>query len=145
MTAMKMDFKWLGSKKQIAYERSGGDEGALRLANNCKRLMTPYVPARDLVLSQKVRTYVKNGAGLIHYASPYAHYQYEGIMYLSSRNGSSWAREGEHKVPARPRRELKQSKASHALATSHWDKAMWTARGDDVIRSYQRWLNRRPR
>ena len=142
---MKLDFKWLGSKRQIAYERSGGDEGALRLANNCKRLMEPYVPARNLVLAQNVRTYVKDGTGVIHYESPYAHYQYEGILYVSSKTGSPWARHGEHKVPARPRRELKQSKARHPLATSHWDKAMWTARGDEVVRAYQRWLNRRPR
>ena len=140
---MDLRIDWLRPTDRIAYERSGGDAGRLYLAQTCKRLMDKYVPARNLVLAQNVRVYVEKKEGIVHYLSPYAHYQYEGILYVSSINGSAWARHGEYKVKASPEKALEQSKARHPLATSKWDKAMWAARKDDVISSYQRWLNRR--
>ena len=42
------------------------------------RLADPYVPFDSGLLSQNVRGI---GTGLIEYASPYAHYMYEGIVY----------------------------------------------------------------
>lgn len=139
---MKLTFNWNRPVNTIAYEASGGKDGRLWLANECKRLMDPYVPARNLVLAQNVRTYVEGDHGVVHYNSPYAHYQYEGLLYVSSKNGSSWARSGEYKVKADPEKNLKHDKSRHPLATSHWDKAMWTARGEEVIRAYQNWLRR---
>ena len=140
---MKLSFHWNLPESRITYERSGGDEGRLYLANTCKRLMDKYVPFKMGVLSQNVRTYVKNKKGIVHYISPYAHYQFEGILYVSSKTGSSWARSGEYKVKASPETELVHDKHRHPLATSHWDKAMMTARKDDVALSYQRWLKKK--
>lgn len=140
---MRVTFGWNRPLSTIAYERSGGDEGRLYLANTCKRFMDKYVPFKMGVLSQNVRIYVRNQTGYIVYNSPYAHYQFEGILYVSSKNGSAWASAGEHKVKAQPERSLEYSKARHPLATSHWDKAMMTARKADLTASYQRWLRRR--
>lgn len=137
---MKLTFKWNEDRDQIAYDRSGGKDGRLFLANEMKRLMDPYVPANNLVLAQNVRTYVSGEDGIVHYLSPYAHYQYKGILYVSSLNGSAWASKGEYKVPAEPEKKLEHSKFRHPLATSEWDKAMWTARRNDIMRSYQAWL-----
>ena len=139
---MGVNLEWKQPKKQTAYKCSGGDPVQLFLANEAKRLMDPYVPARNLVLAQNVRTYVEDGAGHVHYISPYAHYQYEGLLYVSSRNGSAWARMGEYKVKARPEKKLVQSKARHPLATSQWDKAMMAARKDDLARAVQRYLDK---
>lgn len=138
---MKMDFHWNKPVDQIAYDRSGGDSGRLFLANESKRLMDPYVPALNLVLAQNVRTYVEDQRGIIHYNSPYAHYQYEGILYVSSKNGSAWAAQGEHKVPTD--RKLTYGKSRHPLATDHWDRAMMIARKSDLVSAYQSWLKRR--
>lgn len=138
---MQLNFKWNHPTSEIAYQRSGGDQGRLFLANEAKRLMDPYVPALNLVLAQNVRTYVEDQRGIVHYNSPYAHYQYEGILYVSSLTGSPWASQGEHKVPTD--RLLKHSKFRHPLATSHWDKAMTAARKSDLVQSYQRWLKGR--
>lgn len=140
---MKADFIWNRPVSEIAYERSGGDSGRLFLANECKRLMDPYVPARNLVLAQNVKVFVQDQHGYVHYRSPYAHYQYEGVLYVSSITGSSWATQGEYKVKAVPERQLSHDKSRHPLATSHWDKAMMSARKGDLVRAYQRWLNRR--
>lgn len=137
---MKLTFGWNRAEKEIVHERSGGDAGRLFLANEAKRLMDPYVPARNLVLAQNVRTYVQDGSGVVHYLSPYAHYQYEGILYVSSRTGSSWATSGEYKVPTD--RKLEHSMARHPLATAHWDKAMMSARKGELSRAYQNYLKR---
>ena len=138
---MDWKFKWLRPLDKIKYERSGGDKGRLFLANKAKRLMDPYVPRRMNPLSTNIRTYVEDGEGYVKYNEPYAHYQYEGILYVSSKTGSAWARSQEYKVPASPRKELKHPpNGSHPLATSYWDKAMMTARGTDLVAAYNRWL-----
>jgi hypothetical protein len=104
--------------------------------------MTPYVPVRNGVLSQNVRIYVKDGCGVVHYISPYAHYQYEGVLYVSSRNGSAWAQLGEYKIKAEPEKALSHEGSRHPLATSHWDKAMFAARGEQLQAAYQNYLRR---
>ena len=61
--------------------------------------MTPYVPAKNMVLSSNVRTFVEGDEGVIHYLSPYAHSQHEGYVMVSCRiTGSPWAKKGESKV-----------------------------------------------
>ena len=120
------------------YEKTGGDAGRLFLANECKRLMDPYLPAKNLVLAHNVRVYVDQGMGKIHYLSPYAHYQYEGILFVSSITGSAWARAGEHKVPTD--KALKHTHFRHSLATSHWDKAMLVANRGALTAAYNKWL-----
>ena len=139
---MDTTIQWHRPASQIAYNRTGGDRGRLFLAAEAKRLMDPYVPFKNGVLSQNVRTYVEHGDGIVHYLSPYAHYQYEGILYVSSRTGSSWARRGEFKVPASPQKQIQHDPFRHPLATSHWDRAMFTARRGDLTAAYQNWLER---
>lgn len=132
-------FKWNKSPDKVAKDVTGGDKGLLFLANEAKRLMDPYVPADKLVLAQKnVRTYTEKGRGIVEYASPYAHYQYEGVLYVSSKTGSAWSR-GEYKVPTD--RNIEHDRFRHPLATSEWDKAMMAARGDDLVRAYQKFID----
>ena len=78
---MDVEFNWNKPVKQVAEEKAGGKKGLLFLANEAKRLMDPYVPADNLLLAQNVRTYVAGEQGIVHYLSPYAHYQYEGEVY----------------------------------------------------------------
>lgn len=137
---MKLDFQWNKSKKQLMFEKTGGMKGRKFLANEAKRLMDPYVPAKNLVLAQKVRITTEGEHGVVEYNSPYAHYQYEGELYVSSVTGSPWAGSGEHKVPAG--KKLQQDTFRHPLATDHWDEAMMVARKRDLIRAYQNYLNR---
>lgn len=134
---MKTEFVWTRPVNQIIEEKTKGDAGLLFLANEAKRLMDPYVPANNLVLAQNVSTYVENGMGIVEYKSPYAHYQWEGTLYVSSTTGSSWSR-GEFKVPTS--RSLTHSKFRHPLATSHWDQAMKTAKMGDLLNAYQNFI-----
>lgn len=133
------DFRWNRPLDKVINDITGGDKGALFLANEAKRLMDPYVPANDLVLAQRVSTYVKDGHGIVEYLTPYAHYQYVGILYVSSKTGSSWSR-GEYKIPTS--RNVEHNGFRHPLATSEWDRAMLVARGDDLARAYQAYIDK---
>lgn len=137
---MRVDFEWNKPVSQIAKEIINSDV-QLFLANECKRQMEPYVPAQNLILAQNVSVYTEDDRGIVEYRSPYSHYQWEGELYVSSITGSPWASEGEHKVPAG--KPLNQSRFRHPLATSHWEKAMWTAKGDAVTQAVQRYLGGR--
>lgn len=83
--------------------------------SECAKAMDKYVPMRD----GNLRDYDIEG-NLIIYDQPYAHYQYEGI----SKSGNP----------------LNYSKDKHPLATHHWDKQMWSAEGDDIVRKVQKKL-----
>lgn len=142
---MNSAFQWNGSIASIAKAKLKLPESALFLANEAKRLMDPYVPAKNLILAQNVRVYTEKSPlggvqGIVHYRSPYAHYQYAGILYVSSLTGSSWSR-GEYKVPTR--KKLNHDKFRHPLATSEWDKAMLKARRKDMERSLKNYLKAR--
>lgn len=142
------ELKWHKPQGEIVDESSGGKEGKLFLANEFKRLMDPYVPAQNLILAQNVRVYVDtDGNGTIHYTSPYAHYQYEGVVYgpnypITNKDGEV---EGYFSPPHKTNtgRKLKYSKFRHPLATDHWDRAMLKDRKQDLIRAYQAWLDER--
>lgn len=136
---MRIDFEWKKPLPQIAKEKINSDV-ILFTANECRRHMTKYVPAQNLVLSQDVSIYEENGIGIVEYRSPYAHYQWEGELYVSSVTGSSFAVHGEYKVPTGI--PLEQHGFKHPLATSHWDKAMWAADGQKVVNAVQRFIDR---
>lgn len=135
---MKMDFKWNRPMAAIMADYTG-DDAQLFLANEAKRLMDQYVPALNEALSTKVRVYVENGKGVIHYQSPYARYQYEGKVMVSKRPGVK----GSAKKVKQPEKALKFNTSKHKLATSHWDKAMMTARSDDLVGAMQNYLEGR--
>lgn len=143
---MKIDFKWNKPEAQIAKEKTGGENGLLFLANELKRIMDPYVPAENLALAQNVRTYVEDNAGIVHYTSPYAHYQYKGELYVDPKTGKGaftdgerfWSRSGVAKRPSG--RALSYSKFRHPLATSEWDKSAMTAKRGELTEAYQKYL-----
>lgn len=136
---MDVDFKWNKPVVQITREATGGDRTLLFMANEAKRLMDPYVPALNMVLSQNIRTYIEGDCGIVHYLSPYAGYQHEGILMVSRITGSPWARHGESKVVTG--KSLKHNKSRHTLATSEWEKAMMVAHGTEYAASIQKYVN----
>ena len=138
---MSTEMRWNKPISQIAKEATGGNKTLLFMAQEARRLMDPYVPARNMVLSRNVRTYVEGDHGVVHYMTPYARFQYEGFVMVSRITGSPWANRGESKVVTG--RRLNYSGARHPLATSEWDKAMKAARMDDYLQAVQNYVRRR--
>lgn len=147
---MDLVFKWNRPVVKIISEKTGGRDGQLFLANTAARFMDPYVPADNLVLTQNIDITADNEKGAIHYLSPYAHYQWEGELYVDPKTGKGaytdgegqfWSRSGIAKVPSG--RPLQYSDFRHPLATSHWDKAMITARKHDLAEALNKYLKGR--
>ena len=147
---MKVTLKWNKSINAIVKDKTGGKSGLVFLANEAKRLMDPYVPANNMVLAQNVRVYSEGNRGIVHYLSPYAHYQYEGKVYVDPTTGKAaftngeglyWSRRGVGKIATG--RNLTYNTFRHPLATSHWDKAMLTARKGDLVKAYENYLKGR--
>jgi hypothetical protein len=86
----------------------------------CARLMDSYVPMQSGPL--KDTKYV--GYDQVEYRTPYAHYQYRGVLMLAP-NGSCWARTGERKHDSD--RELTYHGAPKR--GKEWDKRMWADHG----------------
>ncbi len=140
---MKIDFEWNKSEKQIAEESSGGKRGLIFLANEAKRIMDPYVPADTLALAQNVRIYVEGNQGIVHYNSPYAHYQYKGIVYGPNYPIKDGGTVDGWKSPSKKTstgRKMNHSKFRHPLATSEWDKAAMAGKKGQLAKAYQNYL-----
>ena len=74
----------------------------------------PYIPFQQGALRGSVRYPEGIYGHEIAWDTPYAHYQYEGELYLAA-NGSSWAHKFEQKFPSGKRLE------QHAAGTAdHW-------------------------
>ena len=84
----------------------------------CFNHMEKYIPMDTGALAG---TFDK-GINYITYEQPYAHYQYIG-----------------ESVSGKP---LNYHKDKHPLATSYWDKKMWTAEGQIVVKEVQDYVNR---
>lgn len=137
---MITEMRWNRPIPQIVREAIGDKKTLLFMAQEARRLMDPYVPARNMVLSRNVRTYVEDEHGVVHYLSPHARFQYEGYLMVSRITGSPWAAKGESKVVTGTR--LNYSGARHPLATSEWDQAMKTARLEDYVHAVQNYVRR---
>lgn len=85
--------------------------------NKCAQAMDKYVPFDTGTLAETVS--IETDA--ITYVQPYARYVYYGI----SKNGNA----------------LNYHTDKHELATSYWDKHMWTAEGNDIVRQVQKYVN----
>lgn len=144
---MKAEFKWNKTQEKITEEAAGGKEGMIHLASTAARFMDGYIPADNLNLAQDISVTADADCGHVTYNSPYAHYQYEGILYVDPKTGKGAFTDGEGRFWSRPGvakiktdKKLTHSKFRHPLATSHWDKAMMTARKNDLAKDYENYL-----
>lgn len=140
---MKATFQWNKPTKKIKKEVTGGKAGMLFLAATAARLMDPYVPADNLVLAQNIDITADEESGYVTYNSPYAHYQYMGEVYgpnypIMDGGEIMGFYSPPHKTPTGG--SLKYSTFRHPLATDHWDKAMMTARKEDLANAYGEYL-----
>lgn len=111
---MKTTFKWNKSERKIINDLGVNQKLNLFMAQECVRLMDPFVPKDTGALSQTVEIKVDNKSGTVHYIVPYAHKQYNGTSFNFS-------------------------KEKHPLATHHWDKAMLIVKKTQLIRTVEKY------
>jgi len=97
--------------------KSSGTRVEHAVAQQVARDTNPYVPMKNGVLANS--TQVRGNQ--ILYTVPYAHYLYEGVLWVYPDTGSAWAPKGKRKVPTG--RPLHISTAVNPKATSHWVEA----------------------
>lgn len=98
---MKVEFKIKDEKTLLASRglQEGGPVQKL-VDSEVMRYMGPYMPRRQAgELEHKMVMDTVIGSGEVRISGPYAHYLYEGILYVSPTTGSAWAKENEIKVP----------------------------------------------
>lgn len=137
---MQIGFKWNAPTDIILDRVTGGEKTLFFMANEAKRLMDPYVPYMDGVLSKNVEIGADSDGGFVHYKSPYAGFQFNGVVMLGVNSHSPYAKYGEGKVTTS--KPLMHSKFRHPLATSYWYKAMKTARMNDLTKATQNYIRR---
>ena len=104
---------------------------------------TPYVPAspdRTLEFSAQVSTEI--GSGQVIWNTPYAHYQYVGIVYVYGPaipilDPETGVLTGRFSPPGRPKhptdRELTYDKAQNPMAGPYWFERMKADRLNDIL------------
>ena len=96
--------------------------------SECAREMDPFVPFDEGILAGTVIENEEPTSNVdvdsITYDQEYASYQYYGMR-----------EDGSHVI-------VNRSLDKHPLATSYWDQAMWTAKGDDITKRVQKRLDR---
>ena len=96
--------------------------------SECAKEMDPFVPFDEGFLAGTV---IENGqptdnvdVDSITYDQEYASYQYFGMR-----------KDETHVIKNR-------SYDKHPLATSYWDQAMWTAKGEDITKRVQKFVDK---
>ncbi len=121
-----------------------GGKTQLKVTQTAREFMRPYVPA----LSQHLRNMaqiVDNNTAIL-YNTPYAHYQYMGVVYVDpvtlkgsfySETYGHWSQPNVRKIPSD--RKLKYT---NPQASAHWDKKMLQERGREFERNLQTWFDK---
>ena len=104
--------------------------------HTCRLKMDEFVPYGTSEYHLKEN--VEEGIDYVKYKSPYAHYQYRGILYVDPETGSSWARKDATKVPT------SKPLTYHTPGTGpYWDRRMVSLKMGEVIQEVQDYIRRR--
>jgi len=112
--------------------------------NECAKAMDKYVPYREGGLAYKQRTTLTDK---IIYNAPYARYMYEGKVMgpnipIKDANGNiiTWF---SRKPKYLTGKDINYNiSAGHEYAGPHWDKRMWSAESEDIIKCVQKYIDR---
>ena len=146
-TVMKVD---LQSVEDILKQTGLEDGGAVQkqIDESFLRYCEPYLPFDTGALRDSGITSTKIGSGQVIWDTPYAHYLYEGILYVDPITGKGafynedygfWSRPNTQKVPSN--RELHYR--GGGLRGKKWAERMWADHGDDIIREAEAVANGR--
>ena len=135
---LEMERKSVGEILQNHGLQEGGAVQKL-IDSECMRYMSDYMPRRQAgELEHKMVMATVIGSGEIDTLGPYAHYLYEGILYVSPTTGSAWAKKNEIKVPTG--KEL--TYAGAPMRGKKWLERMKSDHKEDILQSARDLINR---
>nr|DAV52682.1 MAG TPA: Minor capsid protein [Caudoviricetes sp.] len=135
---LEMERKSVGEILQNHGLQEGGAVQKL-IDSECMRYMSDYMPRRQAgELEHKMVMATVIGSGEIDTPGPYAHYLYEGILYVSPTTGSAWAKKNEIKVPTG--KEL--TYAGAPMRGKKWLERMKSDHKEDILQSARDLINR---
>ena len=132
---MSLTVTWNRTPAQIA-KRIFDEQTMTYVHTRLHAYCSEYVPMDSGMLDQTVDITPK----YVHYKSPYAHFQWEGLVFVDER-GSTYALPSHSKHPTE--RKLQYSPDHHPLATSHWEQAAMAAHKDDLCKDIEAYLKRK--
>ena len=118
------------------------------VTNMVNHRITRYMPFRSSVLATKAKIpgseHLEDrkritGPTEITVLGPYAHFQYEGKVWIYPPTGSTWAPKGGMKEKTDD--DLTYDKGKNPEAGSHWDRALMAAEGDAMRQDLQDYIN----
>lgn len=107
--------------------------------SECMRYMNDYMPRRqagELEHMMAIATVI--GSGEIDTPGPYAHYLYEGILFVDPETGSSWAKKNAIKVKT----EKELTYAGAPMRGKKWFDRMIADHKDDILKAAQALVDR---
>ena len=131
-------------KKRLGIDADGEIQKVF--THTCRIHMDKYVPMDTGALAINN---VKEETNKIIYGSPYAHYQYEGQVMGPN---VPIVREGTDIIvgwfsPIKPKyytgQAIHYNKDKHSKAGPYWDKRMWSAEKDIIIKEMQSYIRKR--
>lgn len=132
---MRFEIKWNRTPQQIA-ERIFDKATMTYVHTRLHAYCSDYVPMDSGMLDQTVDIKPE----YVHYKSPYAHFQWEGLLFLDER-GSSYALPNHSKHATTT--PLHHSIDHHPLATSHWEAAAMAAHKEDLCKDIEAYLRKK--
>lgn len=132
---MSFEIKWNRTPQQIA-DRIFDDATMTFIHTRLQSYCSDYVPMDSGMLDQTVDITPE----YVHYKSPYAHFQWEGKVFVDDR-GSTYAKRNHSKHAAS--QDLQYSTDEHPLATSHWEVAAMAAHKGDLCDDITNYLKRK--
>ena len=131
---MNAKIEWSAQRQKTALKKAQAS-----IDKKCILYMEPYTPFRNGIMQKSVTLGTKIGSGHIVYNSPYARYQYYGVVYgpnipiyVNGVQEGSYSRRGVKKKPTD--RRLQYSKDRHPQATRLWFEVMKKKHGAAILR-----------
>lgn len=140
-TVMKLDLQPVNDVlKQAGLEDGGAVQK--QIDESFLRACEPYLPFDSGMLRDSGVSSTKIGSGQVIWDTPYAHYLYEGKLYVDpitgkgafyNKNYGFWSRPNTQKVPSD--RDLEFHGGGQRGAK--WAERMWADHSQDIIREAQ--------
>lgn len=110
---------------------------------NVRRRIQRYMPYRSGTMIKLMIAQSPVDEPFIHVGVPYAHFQYEGKIWIYPPTGSTYA--PKYGMKEKTDRDLTYDKSKNPEAGAHWDRALMAAEGAVMQQELQDYVNMRAR